>query len=84
MTEVERKTGMTDTEADYWDEYFTRNPPTVDLSRNRIKAPRVGHLTITLTLDEGLIERLTSMAQHTHHTPSELVTTMVRREMAYA
>lgn len=32
MNELEKKTGMTDEEADYWDDYFTKNPPKVDPS----------------------------------------------------
>ena len=26
MTEIEKKTGMTDAECEYWDDYFTNNP----------------------------------------------------------
>jgi hypothetical protein len=84
MTDIEKKTGMTETEADYWDEYFTKNPPTVDLARNRIKTPDMGQLTVTLTMEAKLINRLTTIAQKAHHTPSEVIAEMVHREMAYA
>jgi len=26
MTEIEKRTGMTDAECEYWDDYFTNNP----------------------------------------------------------
>ena len=26
MTEIEKETGMTDAECEYWDEYITKNP----------------------------------------------------------
>jgi hypothetical protein len=84
MTDIEKKTGMTEAEADYWDGYFTQNPPTVNPSRNRIKALQMGQLTVTLTMETSLINRLTRMAQKAHHTPSEVVTEMVCHEMAYA
>jgi hypothetical protein len=82
MTDIEKKTGMTDAEADYWDEYFTANPPTVDPARNRIKAAHTGRLTVTLTMDMGLINRINSMAESHHQTPSELVTELVQHEIA--
>jgi len=34
MTEIEKETGMTDAECEYWDDYFTKNPPKVDPSKN--------------------------------------------------
>ncbi|MDR3333687.1 MAG: hypothetical protein LBT13_02210 [Treponema sp.] len=36
MNEIEKMTGMTDAEADAWDDYFTQNPPDVDPAKNRI------------------------------------------------
>jgi hypothetical protein len=34
MTEIEKETGMTDAECEYWDDFFTKNPPKVDPSKN--------------------------------------------------
>jgi len=34
MTEIEKETGMTDAECEYWDDYFTKNPPKVDPGKN--------------------------------------------------
>jgi hypothetical protein len=89
MTDIEKKTGMTDAEADYWVEYFTTHP--IKAGPNLLKQGiRPGFtapaktMTFTITLDANLGQRLTSIAEESHETPSEVVAEMVRREMALA
>jgi hypothetical protein len=41
-------------------------------------------ISVTLTLNAAQAHRFTSIVRNAHHTPSEVVTEMVRHEMAYA
>jgi len=55
MTEIEKKTGMTDAECEYWDDYFTNNPyePGPNLLELGIK-PGFAHKALLLNeLDKG-------------------------------
>jgi hypothetical protein len=58
MTEIEKETGMTDTECEYWDEYITKNPVHLgpDLVKQGIK-PGFAHNTLLLSeLDKEAAE----------------------------
>jgi hypothetical protein len=90
----------TDEEYDALDEYYTTHlPKTVtgkpgaftrwqqQKMKQEASAPSEacqGQLTVTLTMDASLISRLASMAEQAHETPSEIITEMIRHEMAYA
>jgi hypothetical protein len=79
MNELEKKTGMTNEEAEYWDEYLTKNPPKVDPSKNRIKNPP---LTILVEGQEAGYVKSTAEAQN--KTPSQIIRELVREKMATA
>ena len=70
---------MTDEEAERLDELYTKNPPDVDPSRPGFFARQKGMVII---LDEPTSSYLKAKATNTKRTPSELVSDMVRRDMA--
>ena len=66
---------MTEEEADYWDEYYTKNPPRVDPSKAR-------HVSRMVAIDDFSAEYLMSVSTVTHKTPSEIIGEMVRERAA--
>ena len=72
-------THMTDEEAERLDELYTKNPPDVDPSRPGFFARQK---TMAIFLDEPATNYLKAKASVTKRTPSELVSDMVRRDMA--
>jgi hypothetical protein len=74
---------MTDEEADYWDEYYTKNPPSpgpngTGFFTQRRKAAR------TLTIDNLTADWLLTKAIAAHKTPAEIISDMVQKEIAAA
>jgi len=72
---------MTDEEADALDEYYTKNPPTpgpngTGFFTQQRKAAR------SITVDELSANWLMTKAIAAHKTPSDVISDMVRREMA--
>jgi hypothetical protein len=64
MTEIEKETGMTDAECEYWDEYITKNPVHLgpDLAKLGIK-PGFAHNYLPLNeLDHDVMEYLCKQA----------------------
>jgi hypothetical protein len=74
---------MTDEEADYWDEYYTKNPPvpgpngTGFFTRHR-KAAR------SVTIDDFSADWLMTKAIAARKTPAEIISEMVQKEIAAA
>jgi len=72
---------MTDEEADYWDEYYTKNPPipgpngTGFFTQQR-KAAR------SLTIDNLSADWLLTKAIAAQKTPAEIIRDMVQKEIA--
>ena len=72
---------MTDEEADYWDEYYTKNPPipghngTGFFTQQR-KAAR------SVTIDDLSADWLMTRAIATQKTPAEIIGEMVRERIA--
>jgi hypothetical protein len=73
--------GMTDEEADYWDEYYTKNPPTPGpngtgfFTRQR-KAAR------SLAIDNLSADWLLTKAIAAQKTPAEIIRDMVQKEIS--
>jgi hypothetical protein len=72
---------MTDEEADILDEYYTKNPPKVDLRKNGGFAKTSSRM---IALDQLSEDYLLTKAIATHKTPSQIIGEMVRREIAAA
>jgi len=72
---------MTDEEADYWDEYYTKNPPTpgpngTGFFTQQRKAAR------SVTIDDLSADWLMTRAIATQKTPAEIIGEMVRERIA--
>ena len=74
---------MSDEEADYWDEHYTKNPPIpgpngTGFFTQRRKTAR------SITIDSLSADWLMTKAIATHKTPAEIISEMVQREIAAA
>jgi hypothetical protein len=71
---------MTDEEADYWDEFFARNPPKVD------PAKKGGYFTrqreLLNVLDKAAADYILTRAEATSQTPAQVIGEMVRERIA--
>jgi hypothetical protein len=71
---------MTDEEADYWDEYYTKNPPKV--SGDGKSGFFVKHRGNIVVLDDLSAMYLHARFEATRKTPSEIIGEMVREKLA--
>ena len=84
MTEIEKKTGMTDSECEYWDKYYTEN--TFEPGPNMLKQgvrPGFAHDTLLLSeLDREVAEYLRTQAKAFHKSQTEVINDLVREKLA--
>jgi hypothetical protein len=71
--------GMTDQEAEYWDEYYTKNTVMPDLSKPGHFARKYG---MSVKLDPETSRALAARAEAAHKTPAEIIADLVHRESA--
>jgi hypothetical protein len=71
---------MTEEEANYWDKYYTENPPKPGPNGTGFFTKRKAALSITV--DSATADYLTTKAVATHKTPSQIIGEMVQREIA--
>jgi hypothetical protein len=71
---------MTDEEADYWDEYYTKNPPVPGPNGTGFFTRRPAALSITV--DKLSADRLLTKAIAAHKTPADIISGLVQREIA--
>ena len=84
MTEIEKKTGMTDSESEYLDDYFTRNTfePGPNLLKQGVK-PGFAHNTLLLNeLDRDVAEYLRVQAKIFHKSQTEVINDLVHEKLA--
>ena len=84
MTEIEKETGMTDAECEYWDEYITKNPVNLgpDLVKFGIK-PGFAHKYLPLSeLDHDVMEYLHKQASIFHKSQMQIINDLVREKIA--
>jgi hypothetical protein len=72
---------MTDEEADALDEYYTKNPPRVDPSKNGGFAKKSFKL---IAIDNLSADYLMTKALAEHKTPDQIINEMVREKIAVA
>ena len=72
---------MTDEEADALDEYYTKNPPKVDINKNGGFAKKSFRM---IALDRLSEDYLFTRAIATNKTPTEIIGEMVREKIAVA
>jgi hypothetical protein len=71
---------MTDEEADYWDELFTKNPPKVDLNKKGGYFTRQRELLDVL--DGAAADYIVNRALQTKKLPAQVIGDMVREKIA--
>ena len=84
MNEIEKKTGMTDDECEYWDNYYTQNTfePGPNLLKHGIK-PGFAHNTLLLSdLDKEVAEYLRTQAKILHKTHAEVINDLVYEKIS--
>jgi len=70
---------MTEKEAEYWDDYFTKNAIMPDLNKPGYFARKYG---MAVTLDPETTRTLTTYAETVHKTPAVIIAEMVREKIA--
>ena len=70
---------MTDEEADYWDEYYTKNTIMPDTNKLGFFAKKYG---MTVKLDPETTRFLAKQAENTHKSFSEIISDLVREKIA--
>jgi len=73
---------MSEEEAHYWDDYYTKNPPKPGPNGTGFFSQRKAALSITV--DSETANYLTSKAFTDHKTPAQIVSEMVREKLAVA
>ena len=83
MTEIEKKTEMTDAECEYLDDYYTKN--TFEAGPNLLKLgvkPGFAHNTLLLSeLDTEVAEYLYKQAETFHKSQVEIINELVREKL---
>jgi hypothetical protein len=73
---------MTDEEADYWDEYYTKNPPKV--SGDGKSGFFMKHKGSVVILDDLSASYLHARSEGSNKTSSEIIGELVRKELKAA
>jgi len=84
MTEIEKKTGISDAECEHLDNYYTKNTfePGPNLLKKGIK-PGFAHNTLLLNeLDKDVAEYLYKQAETFHKSQIEVINDLVREKLA--
>jgi hypothetical protein len=82
---MESKDIMTDKEAEYWDDYYTKNTIMPDPSKNRLLTGEgpVAHIALSLRdLDNDVAEYVRAQALTTRQTNAQVVNAIIRKELA--
>jgi len=86
MTEIEKETGMTDAECEYWDEYITNPKNPVHLGPNLVKLgikPGFAHNYLPLNeLDNDVIEYLHKLSTTSHKSQVQIINDLVHEKLA--
>jgi hypothetical protein len=84
MTETEKKTGVTDAECEYWDDYYTKNAfrPGPNLLKQGVKPGFARNTLLLSELDRDVAEYLRTQAQTAHKSQAEVINALVREKLA--
>ena len=79
---------MTEEEANYWDDYYTKNPPRPGPNGtgffSQRKAALAAQSALLISVDSITADYLKTKAIADHKTPAEIISEMVQREIAAA
>jgi len=71
---------MTEEEAQYWSDYFMKNPPKTDTSKPGIFAQRKANRF--MGMDNLTVNYLLTKSIETHKSPEEIIGDLVREKLA--
>ena len=83
MTDIEKRTGMTDAECEYWDKHITENPyePGPNLLKLGLK-PGTANIPLKLSeLDNEVLSYLCVQADEFHKSPAQVINDLVREKL---
>jgi len=84
MTDIEKLTGMTDAECEYWDKHIIEN--TVELGPNLLKLgikPGFANKSLQLNeMDKDVFAYLCVQAEKFHKSPTQVINELVREKLA--
>jgi len=84
VKEIERKTGMTDAECEYWDNFYTNNvfEPGPNLLKQGIKPGFARNTLLLSELDSEVAEYLSVQAKTFDKSQIEIINDLVREKIA--
>jgi len=84
MTEIEKKTGMTDAECEYWDDYFTKNAYEVgpNLLQLGVKPGFARKVLVLTELDDDVTEYLRIQSETFHKSQTQVINDLVHEKLA--
>ena len=84
MTEIEKNTGMTDAECEYWDDYFTKNAyePGPNLLELGVKPGFARKALLLYELDEEVAEYLRKQSETFHKSQTQVINDLVHEKLA--
>ena len=84
MTEKEKKTGMTDAECEYWDDYFTKNAyePGPNLLKMGVKPGFARSALLLHELDKDVAEYLRIQSETYHKSQTQVINDLVHEKLA--
>jgi len=72
---------MTDEEADYWDDYYTKNPPTPGPNGSGFFT-KMRKNACSITIDDISTNWLINKAKASNKTPADIISELVREKIA--
>jgi hypothetical protein len=84
MTEIEIKTGMTDSDCEFWDDYYTKNTfePGKNLLKQGVKPGYVQNTLLLSELDREAAEYLRTQAKAFHKSQTAVINDLIREKLA--
>jgi len=84
MTEIEKKTGMTNTECEYLDNYYTKNTfePGPNLLKQGVKPGFVRNTLLLSELDKEVAEYIQNQAKIFQKSKIEVINDLVHEKLA--
>ena len=84
MTDIEKRTGITDSECEYLDEYYTKNTfePGPNLLKQGVKPGFANNTLLLNELDQEVAEYLRTQAKAFHKSLTEVINDLVREKIA--